>query len=88
MALFVRVLGMLAVDATGLEILVFALGGILPVVAFVVIATAVIAELALLVLAVLRTMVAAVASIVRPVTPTLVREKSLLTCISFLQLAA
>jgi hypothetical protein len=63
MALFVRLLGVLAVDATGLEVLVFALRGTLPVVAFVIAATAVIAELALLTLAMLTTMVAAVALI-------------------------
>jgi hypothetical protein len=77
---------MLAMDATGLEVLVFVLGGALPVIVFVVAATAVIAELALLALAMLTTMVAAVASIVRPVAPMLVGKKMLLMCISFLQL--
>ncbi len=47
---------MLAVDATGLEALVFVLGGTLPVVAFVVTATAIVAELALLVPAMLTMM--------------------------------
>jgi hypothetical protein len=88
MALFVRVLGVLAVDGIGLEVLVFALGGTLPVVAFVVAMTAVITELALLALAMLTMMVAAVASIVQPVAPTLVGEKALLTPQSVLQLAA
>jgi hypothetical protein len=60
------------------EVLVFALKGTLPAVAFVVAATAVIADLALLASAMLTTMVAAVASIVRPVAPTLVGEKALL----------
>ncbi len=77
-ALFIRVLGVLAVDATGLKVLVFALGGTLPVVAFVVATTAVIAEHALLALAMLTTMVAAIALIVQPVAPTLVGEKALL----------
>ncbi len=77
-ALFVRVLGVLAVDATGLEVLVLALGGTLPAVAFVVAATAIVAELALLASAMLTTMVAAVASIIQPVAPTLVGEKALL----------
>jgi hypothetical protein len=61
MALFVRVLHMLAVNATGLEVLVVALKGTLPVVVFVVAATAVVAELVLLAAAMLTTMVAAVA---------------------------
>jgi hypothetical protein len=63
-AVFVRVLGVLAVDATGLKVLVFTLGGTLPVVAFVVAAIAVIVELALLASAMLPKMVAAVALIV------------------------
>jgi hypothetical protein len=63
-ALFVRVLGVLAGDTTGLEVLVFVLGGTLPVIAFVIAATGVIAELALLASAMLTTMVAAVALIV------------------------
>ncbi len=79
MALFVRLLGVLAVYATGLEVHVFVLGGTLPVIGFVVASTAIIAELALLALAMLTTMVAAVALIVQPVAPTLVREKALLT---------
>jgi hypothetical protein len=58
------VLGALAVDATWLEVLVFALGGTLPVVAFVVAATAVVAELALLASAMLTMMVAVVVLIV------------------------
>jgi hypothetical protein len=62
-ALFVQVLDLLAVDATGLEVLFFALGGTLPVVAFVVAMTAVIAELALLALAMLTTIVTTVVSI-------------------------
>ncbi len=62
-ALFVRVLGMFAVDATGLEVLVFALRGSLPVDAFVVTVTAFVAELALLALAMLTMMVAAIVSI-------------------------
>ncbi len=65
-------------DATGLEVPVFTLWGTLPVIAFVIAATAVIAELALLPSAMLTTMVAAVASIVWPVAPMLVREKALL----------
>jgi hypothetical protein len=85
--LFIRLLGVLVMDATGLEVLVFALGGTLPVVAFVVIATAVVAELALLASAMLRTMVAAITLIVQPVTPMLVREKGFLMRILFLQLA-
>ncbi len=83
MALFIQVHGKLAVDATGLEVLFFVLGGTVPVVAFVIAA-----ELALLASAMLTMMVAAVALIVQPVTPTLVGKKALLTCISFLQLAA
>jgi hypothetical protein len=63
MALFVQVLGVLAVDAIGLEVLIFALGLTFPVVVFVVAATAVNAELAMLVLAMLTTMVAATPSI-------------------------
>ncbi len=55
---------MLAVDATGLKVFVFALRGTLPVVAFVVAVTAIIAELALLASAMLTTLVAAVASII------------------------
>jgi hypothetical protein len=87
MALSVQVLGVLAMDATGLEVLVFALGGTLPVVAFVIATTAAIAELALLTLAMLTMMVAAVASIVQPVAPILVGKKAFLTHILFLQLA-
>jgi hypothetical protein len=63
-ALFIQVLGVLAGDATGFEVLVFALRGTLPVVVFVVAMTAIITELVLLVLAMLTTMVAAVALIV------------------------
>jgi hypothetical protein len=88
MALFVQVLGVLAMNATGLEVLVFALGGTLPVVAFIVTATAFIAELALLASDMLTTIVAAVTWIVKSVAPTLVGEKALLTCISFLHLMA
>jgi hypothetical protein len=87
MVLFLRVLGVLSVDGTGLKVLVFAFGGTLPVVMFVVATTDVAAELALLVLAMLTTLVAAVALIVQPVAPTLVGEMALLTCISFLHLA-
>ncbi len=79
MAFFVRVLSVLGMDAPGLEVLVFVLGETLPVVAFVVAAPAIIAELALLVLAMLTAMVAAVVLIIQPVAPTLVREKALLT---------
>jgi hypothetical protein len=66
MALFVQVLGMLAMDATGLEVHVFALGGTLPVVAFVLAATAIVAELVLLALAMLTTMVTTVTLVIRP----------------------
>jgi hypothetical protein len=62
--LFVRVLELLAMDATGLEVLIFALGGTLPVVAFIVAATAAVAELALLASAMLTMTVATVALIV------------------------
>ncbi len=88
MALFIRVLGMLCVDATGFEVLGFMLGGTLPVNMFVVTTTAIIAELALLAPAMLTMMVAAVALIVQPVAPTPVGEKVLLTPQLFLQLAA
>ncbi len=88
MALFVQILGMLAENATGLEVLVFALGGTIPVVAFVIAATAVITELALLASAMLMTVVAAITSTAPPVAPTLVGEKALLMRISFLHLAA
>jgi hypothetical protein len=88
MALFVQVLGMLAMDATGLEVLVFALRRTLPVNTLVIAATAVVLELALLMLAMLTTMVATIALIVQPVAPTLVGEKTLLMRISFLQLTA
>jgi hypothetical protein len=86
--LFVLVLGVLTMDATGLEVLVFALGETLPVVAFIVAVTAIVAELALLGLAMLTTMVAAVASIIQPVALTLVGKMTLPMCILFLQLAA
>jgi hypothetical protein len=79
MALFVQVLGVLAVDATGLEVLFFMLGGTLPVIASVVAATAIIPELALPALAMLTTMVAAIALIIQSEAPMLVREKALLT---------
>ena len=81
-------LGILAMDATGLEVPVFTLWGTLPVIAFVIAATAVIAELALLPSAMLTTMVAAVASIIQPVALTLVGKMTLPMCILFLQLAA
>jgi hypothetical protein len=88
MALFVRVLGMLAVDVTGLEIFFFALGGTLTVAAFDIAATAIVAELALLMSAImLRTMVATVVPIVQHVTSMLVGEKALFMHILFLQLA-
>jgi hypothetical protein len=61
---FVRVLGVLAVDATGLEVLVFPIVGTLPAVAFVIIVTAIIAELVLLVSAMLTMMVATIVLIV------------------------
>ncbi len=79
---------MLSVDAIGLEVLVFALGGTLHVITFFVAMTAVIVELALLVLAMLTTMVATAALIVRPVAPMLVGNKAYLTRILFLQLVA
>jgi hypothetical protein len=63
-ALVVRVLGVLAMDATGLEVIVFVLGGTLPVIAFVLAATAIVAELALLALAMLTMMVDVVVLIV------------------------
>jgi hypothetical protein len=80
-ALFVWVFGMLAVDATGLEVFVFVLGGNLPVVALVVAATAVVVEPVLLALAI-------VASIVQPVAPKLVGDMGYLTRILFFQLLA
>jgi hypothetical protein len=72
---------MLAVDATGLEVLVFALRGTLLVIAFVVAATAIIAELVLLTLAMLTTMVATITLIIQPVAPMLVGEKAFFMCI-------
>ncbi len=72
---------MLAVDATGLEVFVFVLGGNLPVVALVVAATAVVVEPVLLALAI-------VASIVQPVAPKLVGDMGYLTRILFFQLLA
>jgi hypothetical protein len=87
-ALLVQVLGMLAMDATGLEVLVFVLSGTLPVVAFVITATAIVVELTMLASAMLTTMVTAVALIVQPVAPMLVGEKAFLMRILFLQLAA
>ncbi len=63
-ALFIQVLGVLTMNATRLEVLVFALGGTLPAVAFVVAATAIVTELALLPLAMLMMVGAAIASIV------------------------
>ncbi len=84
-ALFVQVLVVLAMDATGLRVLSFVPGGTLPVVAFVVAPAAVVAKLALLASSML---VATVTSIVQPVAPTLVGEKTLLMPILILHLAA
>ncbi len=77
---------MLSVDAAGLEVLVFAIGGTLPVVAIVVTTTAIVVVLALLASAMLTTMAATIALILQPVAPTLVGEKTLLMPYSFLQL--
>ncbi len=75
-------------ECNRLEVPVFALGGTLPVIAFVIATTAVVAELVLLSSAMLMMVVAAVASIGWPVAPTLVGEKGILTRILFLHLAA
>ncbi len=73
-------------NTAGLEVLALALGGTLLVVAFVVIATAVVAELALLALAMMTMMIVVVASSIQPVALLLIREMVHLTRILFIQL--
>jgi hypothetical protein len=88
--LFVGVVGMLAMDATGLEVLVLTLGGTLPVVALVVAVTAIVAELVLLASAMMTmmTIVVIVLSSVQPVAPALVKDVVYLALILFFQLVA
>jgi hypothetical protein len=86
MALFVQVVGVLAANTAGLEVLALALGLTLLVVAFVVVVTAIIAELALLALTMMTTMIIDVASSVQPVALALIGEMAHLTCLSLLQL--
>ncbi len=62
MALFVQVVGVLAVNTAGLEAFALVLRGTLLVVAFVVVATAIVAELALLALTTMMTTIVVVAS--------------------------
>jgi hypothetical protein len=89
-ALLVMVVGMLAMDATGLEVLALALRGTLLVVAFVFNATAIVAELVLLASAMMTmmTIITVVASGVQPVAHGLVGGMAYLACISLFLLAA
>jgi hypothetical protein len=80
---------MLAVDAIGHEVLVYALGRTLPVVALVVAVTAVVMEPVLLALAMMTMMmVSVIALIVGPVALTLVRNMAYFTHILFFQFVA
>ncbi len=75
---------MLALDATGLEVLVLAHGGTCLVVALVVAATTIVAEHVLLALAMMTTrIVAVVASSVQSVAPALVGDEAYLAHILF-----
>jgi hypothetical protein len=92
-ALFVLVVGVLAVNTAGLEALALALRGALLVVAFVVvmlvvIATAVVAKLALLASTMMMTMIIVVALSVRAVALALISEMAHLARVLLLQLLA
>ncbi len=69
-ALFAQVVGVLAVYATGLKVLVLPLGRTLLVVALVVVMTAIVAELVRLVLAMMMTSIVAILALgVHPMAP-------------------
>jgi hypothetical protein len=89
MALFERLVGVLAVNTAGLEALALVLRGTLLVDMFVVVATAVVAELALLALTMMTTRrIVVVVSSVQPVALVLIGEMGHLARVSLLQLLA
>ena len=88
MALFVRVVGVLAVNTAGLEALALTLRGTLLVVVFVVVATAVVAELALLVSTMMTMTIVVSALSVQPVALALIGEMAHLARVLLLQLLA
>ncbi len=85
-ALFVQVVGVLAVNTAGLEALALALRGTLLVIAFFVVTTAVIAELALLASTMMTMTLDVITSSVQPVALALIREMACLARILLLQL--
>jgi hypothetical protein len=88
MALFVRVVGVLAVNTAGLEALALTLRGTLLVVVFIVIAAALVAELALLTSTMMNTTIVVVALCLRPVALVLIEQMAHLACVLLLQLLA
>jgi hypothetical protein len=86
MALLVQVVGVLAVNMAGLEALAPALRGTLLVIAFVVVATAVIAELELLTLTMMAMTIVVVASSIQPVALALISKMAHLARVLLLQL--
>jgi hypothetical protein len=88
-SLFVRVVGVLAIDVTELKVLVLTPGGTLPVVALVVLVTTIVAKFVLLASAMMMaTMMAVIVLSIQPVAPALVGDMAYLTCILFFQLVA
>jgi hypothetical protein len=88
MALFVQVVGMLVVNTTGLEAQALALRGTLLVVAFVIVAIAITAELALVSPAMMTTTIVVVALSVGPVALALIGKMAHLVRVLLLQLLA
>ncbi len=78
----------LAVNTAGLEVLALALRGTLLVVAFVIVATAIVAELALLALTMITRTIVVVASSVQPVALALIGEMAHFERVLLLQLLA
>jgi hypothetical protein len=87
-ALFVQVVGLLAMNMAGLEAHALTLRGPLLLVTFVLFATTILAELALLRLTMMMTTIAVVALSVQPVALGLIGEMAHLERISLLQLLA
>ncbi len=88
MAFFVQVVGVLAVNTTGLEVLALALRGTLLVIAFVVVVTTIVAEIVLLLSTMMTTRIVIVAPSIRPVALALIGEMAHLVCVLLLQLPA
>jgi hypothetical protein len=86
MALFIQMVGVLAVKTAGLEALALVLRGTLLVVALVLFATTIITELVLLALTMMMTMIVIIALSVQPVALALIGEMAHLARVLLLQL--